>query len=191
MEGISARGENTTPATIQLCLIGPLRALTSNNTDVLPSLRKARAILVVLALSDGQTVTRRWLANLLWSRNDTVQGLARLRDTLSTLRLGLRDTVGDADIIQVTPDRVTLRPGAVRVDLSSGAIDEQTPLHADGNVAADLDGIDPALDEWLQLLRRRYRSKLDETAVAPPPCQGRNQARRRDRRDGTACRGDG
>lgn len=167
MEGISARGENTTPATIQLCLIGPLRALTPDNTDVLPSLRKARAILVVLALSDGQTATRRWLANLLWSRNDTVQGLARLRDTLSTLRLGLRDAVGDADIIQVTPDRVTLRPGAVRVDFSAATLDGQASLQADGDVAADLDGIDPALDEWLLLLRRRYRSRLHETALAP------------------------
>ena len=169
MEGISARSENAVPVPIQLSLIGPLRALTSDNTDILPTLRKARAILVVLALADGQTATRRWLAGLLWSRNDPAQGLARLRDTLSTLRLGLKDALGDTDLVQVTPDRVTLRPGAVRVDLATAAPNTQAQHLAEGDVASDLDGIDPALDEWLLLVRGRYRSMraAEETTPAP------------------------
>ena len=172
MEGISARSENTAIATIQLSLIGPLRALTSDNTDILPSLRKARAILVVLALADGQTATRRWLASLLWSRNDPAQGLARLRDTLSTLRLGLRDSMGDAELIQVAPDRVTLRPGAVKVDIDTADINANASSLANGEVASDLDGIDPALDEWLLMLRGRYRSKREEAA----PSQARTKS---------------
>lgn len=167
MEGISARRENAATATIQLSLIGPLGALTSDNIDVLPSLRKARAILVVLALADGQTATRRWLAGLLWSRNDPAQGLARLRDTLSTLRLGLRDALGDADLVQVTPDRVTLRPGAVTIDLETPNTSANAQLHAEREVASDLDGIDPALDEWLLSVRGRYRSQRDEATSAP------------------------
>lgn len=167
MEGISARRENAATATIQLSLIGPLGALTSDNIDVLPSLRKARAILVVLALADGQTATRRWLAGLLWSRNDPAQGLARLRDTLSTLRLGLRDALGDADLVHVTPDRVTLRPGAVTIDLETPNTSANAQLHAEREVASDLDGIDPALDEWLLSVRGRYRSQRDEATSAP------------------------
>lgn len=166
MEGISGRSENADTATIQLSLIGPLRAVTPNNTDILPSLRKARAILVVLALADGQTATRRWLASLLWSRNDPAQGLARLRDTLSTLRLGLRDALGDTDLVQVTSDRVTLRPGSVQVDLDPANAGVQPKSLANGEVASDLDGIDPALDEWLLTLRGRYRSKREEAAPA-------------------------
>ncbi|MDP9094941.1 MAG: hypothetical protein M3N26_00020 [Pseudomonadota bacterium] len=168
MEGISARSGNADTATIQLSLIGPLRALTSDNTDILPSLRKARALLVVLALADGQTATRRWLASLLWSRNDPAQALARLRDTLSTLRLGLRDTLGDSDLVQVTPDRVTLRPGSVRIDLEAGGAELPSTSLASAEMASDLNGIDPALDEWLQTLRGRYQSKLRESASAPP-----------------------
>jgi TolB-like protein len=176
VEGISARSENADIATIQLRLIGPLRALTSDNTDILPSLRKARAILVVLALADGQTATRRWLAGLLWSRNDPAQGLARLRDTLSTLRLGLRDSMGDTDLVQVTPDRVTLRPGAVKVDLDAANFSADASCLAKGEVASDLDGIDPALDEWLLVLRGRYRSKREE--AAPPQSRAKSAIKR-------------
>ncbi len=118
--------------------------------------------MVVLALAEGQTATRRWLAGLLWSRNDPAQGLARLRDTLSTLRLGLRDALGDADFIQVTPDRVTLRPGAVTVDLLTSDESLPVPLSVVGEIAPDLDGIDPALDDWLQSIRCQHRVRRDD-----------------------------
>ncbi|MDT7952171.1 MAG: hypothetical protein RQ966_11775 [Acetobacteraceae bacterium] len=127
----------------------------------MPTLRKARAVFVVLALSEGQAVTRRWLASLLWSRNEPAQGLARLRDTLSTLRHALKVSVGDTDLVRVTADRVMLRPGAVLVDLDTAASGGSVSSLLPAEIGADLDGIDPALDAWLLALRGRYRAKFD------------------------------
>lgn len=167
MEGIAVRSDCADQAQIELCLIGPLSAVTPGKTNILPTLRKARAILVVLALSDGQMVTRRWLAALLWSRNDTTQGLARLRDTLSTLRQSLKDSLGNSEIVQVTADRVMLQPGTVRVDIETADRATLERSLAKGEIGADLDGIDQALDEWLIELRRRYRAKLGTKVTAP------------------------
>lgn len=146
------------PAVIDLDLVGPLQARTGDGRCVLPSLRKAAAIFVVLALSEGQAVSRRFLAGLLWSRNDTGQALARLRDTLHALRQSIRDSLGEADLIRLVGDRVSLRPGSVRVDvLAAGQLQAGHPNSME--IAADLDGIDPALDEWLASMRSRLREQ--------------------------------
>ncbi len=158
MEGVAAiHGETATAALIELHLIGPLRATTTKNRDILPSLRKARALFVVLACSDPPTAPRRFLAGLLWSRNDPAQGLARLRDTLRTLRQSLIDTLGDAEILETTADRVGLRAGTVRVVTDAPPADAGS-VSARNDVAVDLDGIDPALDEWLRSMRGRVRA---------------------------------
>ena len=164
MEGIAGRGENPGFAPIDLCLIGTISASTPDHKDILPTLRKARAIFVVLALTEGQSVTRRWLASLLWSRNDAAQALARLRDTLSTLRQSLRDQLGEPEILLVTVDRVSLRPGKVNVDIAgrSAALAVNPGPH---DIAGELDGIDPALDAWLSGLRGRYRASQAPSAA--------------------------
>ncbi len=166
MEGIAARGDGAGSALIDLRLIGPVSAATARCDDVLPTLRKARAIFVVLAVADGQSATRRWLANLLWSRNDPAQGLARLRDTLSTLRQSLRDQLDDDDVLVITADRVALRPGSVHVDLDD-VIDPSPPSLSQREIAAELEGIDPALDAWLLGLRGRFRAKLAAATAGP------------------------
>lgn len=167
MEGVATlEGVSLKAALIELHLIGPLRASTSDHKDILPSLRKARALFVVLALSDQQNAPRRFLAGLLWSRNDAAQALARLRDTLRTLRQALIDTLGDADILDVTPDRVGLRPGLVRV-ITHSAVPEPGALSARSDLALDLEGIDPALDEWLRAVRGRARAPISVRAPSP------------------------
>src|SRR4051812_38327138 len=97
-------------APIRLQLSGPLRAATDAHDNILPSLRKAAAIFAVLALTDGCEMSRRQLAALLWSRNETAQALARLRDTLHTLRQSLRETLGETDVLRLSGDRVSLAP---------------------------------------------------------------------------------
>jgi len=144
---------------VDLKLIGQLRACTSANENVLPSLRKASAIFVVLALSEEQSVSRRYLAGLLWSRNDPAQALARLRDTLHSLRQSVREALGDTDLVRLTGDRVALRPGAVRVDVLQGLEHPSAAALNASEVAADLDGLDPAFDEWLAALRSRLRER--------------------------------
>ncbi|MDP9095024.1 MAG: hypothetical protein M3N26_00475, partial [Pseudomonadota bacterium] len=140
---------------VDLSLVSPLRASIPGQDDILPSLRKARALFVILALSEQQSVSRRSLARLLWSRNDPGQSLARLRDTLRTLRQSLRDSLDDPDLVQVVGDRVALRPGIVRVDLDHETGRLGGLPHDGSEIGADLNGIDPALDEWLLALRSR------------------------------------
>ena len=170
MEGIATlQGETVEPRLIDLSLVGPLRARARGHDDVLPSLRKARALLVVLALTEGQAAPRRFLANLLWSRNDPGHALARLRDTLRSLRQSLRDSLGDADLIRVVGDRVALRPGAVHVEQELNALHPLEPMMNVSAIAADLDGIDPALDEWLVALRSRLRARSVSSAAGLEP----------------------
>lgn len=160
VEGVAdLRGVPVEAASIELHLIGPLRASTSAHRDILPSLRKARALFVVLAFSDQQTAPRRFLAGLLWSRNDPAQGLARLRDTLRTLRQSLVETIGDSGILDITADRVGLRPGTVRI-ITEPAPPEAVVVSVGNDIALDLDGIDPALDQWLRSMRGRIRAPL-------------------------------
>ena len=164
MEGFAVRGDIDGPARIELSLLGPLRASIAGGVDILPPLRKARALFVVLALADGHSVTRRSLASLLWSRNDPAQGLARLRDTLSTLRHSLREHLSDPDLLLVTADRVALRLGVVRLH-PDNLLGPAEAFSGRGEIAVDLDGIDPALDTWLLGVRGRYRT----ASPAPNP----------------------
>lgn len=168
MEGVAGvQGESRETALINLHVIGHLRACTPVGNDILPPLRKARAVFVILAFTDGQSASRRYLANLLWSRNDAAQALARLRDTLRTLRQSLSDAAAPTDILHITADRVGLRAGAVLVN-AGGPDRNHTPANV-AEIAADLDGIDPALDEWLLALRSRYRSSSRIVEVTEPP----------------------
>ena len=153
MEGINRTEQTIEPPLIDLKLIGRLEACTPDNQNILPSLRKATAIFVILVMTEGHSVSRRFLAGLLWSRNDPGQALARLRDALHSLRHSIRNVLGDTDLVRLVGDRVMLRPGAVRVD----ALQAAAALGA-GDVAADLDGLDPALDEWLMGIRSRFRA---------------------------------
>ncbi len=163
VEGVAGiTGEALEAALIDLCVIGPLVARTHDRESILPTLRKARALFVILALTDGQAASRRYLASLLWSRYDAGQALARLRDTLRTLRQALKDGLGGQEVMDVSAERVALRAGAVRVDAPAPA----TPLQGGSEIAADLDGLDPALDAWLLALRGRYRSLA--AALQPP-----------------------
>ena len=56
------------PVTIRLRLIGQMEAWTLTSESVLPTGRKTRALLAILALSSPRTVLRGKLAELLWSR---------------------------------------------------------------------------------------------------------------------------
>ena len=167
MEGIELTEQPANSPLIDLKLIGRLEACTSDQQSILPSLRKATAIFVILVLTEGHSVARRYLAGLLWSRNDPAQALARLRDALHTLRHSIREVLGDSDLVRLVGDRVMLRPGSVRVDVLQAA----ATLSA-GDIAADLDGLDPALDEWLSSVRSRFRAHANGS-----PSPNRDQTR--------------
>ena len=76
--------------------------------------RKAKALLVYLAMAAGEPQTRGKLATLFWDRSAEEQARASLRQTLSVLRKALA-TAG-ADILKVEGESIGLEPGGVEVD---------------------------------------------------------------------------
>jgi TolB-like protein len=140
-----------------------------------PHLRKATAILAILALTTEHEIDRRQLARLLWSRNSVSQGLARLRDTLHRLRRVLQTIVPELEVLQLERDRVVLHRDRVWIDVFEPVSFSRTAFAAE-DIASDLSGIDPSLDAWLVTARARLLLRL--AAKQPPhaaiPARKRN-----------------
>ena len=148
----------TTPV-LRLRLIGQMEAWTLNSETVLPSGKKTRALLAVIALSGSRPALRGRLAELLWSRRPEEQARASLRQEIHRL-LDLLSPAGE-DILVVTRDHLMLRPGAAWVDVdevmrASLAAPASLSL-LDGDLLEDLDGVDASFDNWLAAERERLR----------------------------------
>ncbi len=140
-----------------------------------PQLRKATAILAILALGEEPEIGRRQLAKLLWSRNSPSQGLARLRDTLHRLRRLLDTFSPDIEVLRLERDRVVLHRDRVWIDVMDPGAFGRTPFAPD-DVASDLSGVDPSLDSWLVTMRAGLAARLAKRppATTPPSARKRN-----------------
>src|SRR5258708_1937566 len=103
------------PVRVRLRLIGQMEAWTLTSESVLPTGRKTRALLAILALSLPRSVLRGKLAEMLWSRRPEEQARASLRQEIHRLQETL-DPIGP-DIIAINRDHLALRPGTVWVDV--------------------------------------------------------------------------
>src|SRR5271156_1362989 len=153
---------------VRLRLIGQMEAWSLNSENVLPQGRKTRALLAVVALSAPRPALRGRLAELLWSRRPEEQARASLRQEIHRLLETLSVTGGD--ILTVTRDHLSLRPGAVWVDVDEvmrATVEQPASLSLlDGDLLEDLDGIDPTFDAWLAAERERVRDKARSVAEA-------------------------
>lgn len=146
---------------IRLRLIGQMEAWTLTSESVLPTGRKTRALLAVLALSAPRPVLRGRLAELLWSRRPEEQARASLRQEIHRLM----ERLGSAgmQVLAVNRDHLALRPGAAWVDVEE--VLRATPAKPaalsllDGELLEDLDGVDVAFDAWLAAERERLRDR--------------------------------
>jgi DNA-binding SARP family transcriptional activator/TolB-like protein len=149
-------------------LIGQMEAWTLTSENVLPAGRKTRALLAVIALSSPRPALRGRLAELLWSRRPEEQARASLRQEIHRLLETLAPAGGE--ILVVTRDHLSLRPGAVWVDVEEvmRATTEQPASLSllDGDLLEDLDGIDPTFDAWLTTERERLRDRARTVAEA-------------------------
>jgi DNA-binding SARP family transcriptional activator/TolB-like protein len=149
------------PVAIRLRLIGQMEAWTLTSESVLPTGRKTRALLAILALSSPRTVLRGKLAELLWSRRPEEQARASLRQEIHRLL----ETLGPAgpSVLVINRDHLALRPGSAWVDVdevmraSPGKPAALSLL--DGELLEDLDGVDNAFDAWLAAERERLRDR--------------------------------
>jgi DNA-binding SARP family transcriptional activator/TolB-like protein len=149
------------PVLVRLRLIGQMEAWTLTSESILPTGRKTRALLAILALSSPRPVLRSKLAELLWSRRPEEQARASLRQEIHRLLEALHP-VGQ-QIMSVQRDHLTLRPGTVWVDveevLRASSSKPQALTLLDGELLEDLDGVDPSFDTWLAMERERLRDR--------------------------------
>jgi DNA-binding SARP family transcriptional activator len=153
---------------VRLRLIGQMEAWTVTSESVLPSGRKTRALLAAIALSAPRPALRSRLAELLWSRRPEEQARASLRQEIHRLLEVMEPA--KTEILQVTRDHLSLRPGAVWVDVEEvmrASTDQPASLSLlDGDLLEDLDGIDPSFDMWLTTERERLRDRARGVAEA-------------------------
>jgi DNA-binding SARP family transcriptional activator/TolB-like protein len=149
-------------------LIGQMEAWTLTSENVLPAGRKTRALLAVIALSSPRPALRGRLAELLWSRRPEEQARASLRQEIHRLLESLAPA--GTEILTVTRDHLSLRPGMVWIDVEEvmrATTDQPASLSLlDGDLLEDLDGIDPTFDAWLTTERERLRDRARNVAEA-------------------------
>ena len=142
---------------MRLRLVGQMQAWTNGGESVLPSGRKTRGVLAVIALSAPRPVLRGRLAEMFWSRRPEEQARASLRQEIHRL-LEAIDPLG-SEVLAITRDHLALRPGTVWTDVDE--VLRATANNAgglalfDGELLEDLDGLDPAFDAWLAGERER------------------------------------
>ncbi|HTI80892.1 MAG TPA: BTAD domain-containing putative transcriptional regulator [Acetobacteraceae bacterium] len=145
-----------------------MEAWTLTSENVLPAGRKTRALLAVIALSSPRPALRGRLAELLWSRRPEEQARASLRQEIHRLLESLAPA--GTDILTVTRDHLSLRPGVVWIDVEEvmrATTDQPASLSLlDGDLLEDLDGIDPTFDAWLTTERERLRDRARNVAEA-------------------------
>ena len=149
------------PVAVRLRLIGPMEAWSLNSDNILPTGRKTRGLLAIVALSSPRPVLRTRLAELLWSRRPEEQARASLRQEIHRLLDVL--SIAGRDILCVTRDSLALRPGVAWIDVEEVARatpDDPSALRLlDAGLLEELDGVDPALDTWLAAERERLRDR--------------------------------
>ncbi len=153
---------------VRLRLIGQMEAWTIRSESVLPSGRKTRALLACIALAAPRPVLRGRLAEQLWSRRPEEQARASLRQEIHRLLEALAPA--ETEILIITRDHLTLRPGAVWIDVEE--VTRASTTHPaslsllDGDLLEDLDGVDPTFDAWLNTERERLRDRARGIAEA-------------------------
>ncbi len=159
--GDAIAGAQVPTAVVRLRLIGQMDAWTLTTDRILPTGRKTRALLAVLALSHPRRVLRSKLAELLWSRRSDEQARASLRQEIHRL-LEAMHPVG-AQILLIHRDHLGLKPGSVWIDVEE--VLRATPSQPDAltlldaELVEDLMGLDPSFDAWLSGERERVRDK--------------------------------
>lgn len=153
---------------VRLRLIGQMEAWTVTSENVLPIGRKTRALLATVALSAPRPALRGRLAELLWSGRPEEQARASLRQEVHRLLDAL--TPAKESVLLVTRDHLTLRPGAVWVDVEEvmrATTDHPASLSLlDGDLLEGLDGVNPTFDAWLNVERERLRDRARTVAEA-------------------------
>lgn len=143
---------------LQLNLLGPFEARGSDGNAVDLASRKALALLAYLAVENGRSHTREFLASLLWGGTGEERARHNLRQALSKIRQAC------GDVLISRGDSVQLDPGACSMDVaefeslagSEGADELQACLDlCRGELLEGFSIREPEFEEWLLMARAR------------------------------------
>jgi DNA-binding SARP family transcriptional activator/TolB-like protein len=129
----------------------------ASGRSVLPRSRKTRAVLAVLALGEPRPVLRTRLTGLLWSRRESEQARASLRQALHELNVALgpqacRILRADRNHLGLLHDRLWVDVRA----LAAATVSQPQSLDLfQRTLLEDLIGLDAAFDYWLEEERQR------------------------------------
>jgi len=156
----------STKALVHLRLLGAFQLSVAGQNVVVTS-RKARALLVYLALRRDQDIPRDTLAGLLWSERDPEQARASLRQSLSAVRKGLGAAAGALlistnETVRLAGDLIFVDRHAFGADLADLSMDEYRAL-ADLYQGEFLEGFtldEPEFEYWLSAERAAMRTEI-------------------------------
>lgn len=89
-------GQKGQPWSLLICLLGPFRLLSAQQTPLTCGGEQAEALLGYLALSRGKTLPRDQLLAVLWPDVDPLLASQSLNSLVYSVRKGLRDELGGA-----------------------------------------------------------------------------------------------
>jgi DNA-binding SARP family transcriptional activator/streptogramin lyase len=119
--------------TLRILLLGPVELWVGERRAVLGG-PKQRAMLALLALDPGQTVSRDRAVEALWGDSDPESHARRLHTVVSRLRTALREAGGSADVLDTTKTGYRLRidPGQVDAVRAAQALRQVRDLRSVG-----------------------------------------------------------
>jgi DNA-binding SARP family transcriptional activator/TolB-like protein len=158
-------------APLRLRLLGRFEIVADHpRRQIAITSRKARALILYLAMHLGERVARTHLTNLLWGDRFDKQAKQSLRQCLSGLRQELGE-LGERALI-VEHETVMLDPAIVAADAidflaaskqrSLAALRNATLLYS-GDLTADFDSESEDFAEWSRITRERLRTIAIET----------------------------
>lgn len=153
---------------IVLSAVGGAR-LTVSGQHVLVGNRKALALIAYLALNQQASVSREYLAGLLWNRHTEKQGKASLRQLFSKIRKAFGPE--NENFLTFDRDSITLNHKLMEVDLHIliknlknrnpvGLLDIKPNFTID--ILHGLDALTHDYTDWLNDFRAQFRGKLSQ-----------------------------
>ncbi|MFQ5623675.1 MAG: BTAD domain-containing putative transcriptional regulator [Paracoccaceae bacterium] len=147
---------------MKLTLLGGISAKDSSGDPLPFPTRKSEALLALLVLSPGLSLTRERAAELLWGDRGEIQARASLRQELSNLRKLCAQA--DCDVLEADRQTLRLREGALDVDAlefraraEAGDSEGAAALYS-GPLLDGFDAKSAAFDDWMRLERQNLHA---------------------------------